>query len=177
MAVLRYAAGETDAALAEIDRALSRDPARSDARTVKLAEFRKEQPGQGLPRPAPTDEGGVVCRACKSPFVPDAESPGTPGLCPACREALALDNWVPVSAGSAVLPEGTPVHVPGFTIDKCPVTNRVFSIYLRVMKVAGPGKEGDWPKNHAHSLFRHPDQPMTCVSRADCEAFCACARA
>ncbi len=192
LAVLRFAKGEVDAARTAVLTGLEKCSHSRDSDTrQKLLTLRSQ-----LGSPVPVSNDGtaeanssqvviVTCRACSGQF-PNASNgtvqdgsnsqpsdvavqtrPEFERLCPECQKALDLEVLIRIPSGSASLPGGETKLVSSLLIDKYPVTNRLFRIYHKVMKL-------DWnPSNWQQALFRHPDQPMTCISLKDCEQFCA----
>jgi tetratricopeptide (TPR) repeat protein len=76
-------------------------------------------------------------------------------------EATAL-----IPPGMARLPDGGKEAVGLFRIDRVPVTNRLYAMYL------GEEPSARVPDRFENCLWSHPDQPVTCVSYEDCAAFC-----
>lgn len=168
-AVLYFALGETRAGLEAVEAGL-RQAGFGTEEAARLAELRDEQvteteeaPGASAVVPA---AAMGKCRACGGDFPAGTEG-AQEDLCPLCQEALSLEDLVFIPAGKVVAKDCLVGQVGAFHIDRHPVTNRLFKLHQKACRL-------DWePASWQQSLWRLPDQPVTCLNFKDCEAFCA----
>jgi len=172
-AILLRVVGKPAEAMVEIEAGLSSNPGDSE---LKLLQTLRDEISLQIPAKAddsePQDavpENAPRCRACGSPISPDGSGEGRrkgEGLCSVCDEALCLEDMVYIPAGKAVAKDCLEADIGAFMIDRYPVTNRLFRLYHKVCK---PGYD---PLCWQDRLYDHPDQPITCLTPKDCEAFC-----
>lgn len=165
----------SDAALAEMARERLAQTPKSDhaARAVLLSVLGETETalaalnlGMAAASNAETRAQLVAMRRQLSEAGEDDGEPAA-GASHADTPDVGVDRAVHVPAGDARMPGSGRRRVPAFLIDRLPVTN---AMYGRFLEETGETRR---PDRWTHPLWSHPEQPVTCVSLADCEAFCA----